>query len=88
MIEAATVNATSMIILLQAIEAMYPGERGIHLFCGQCPLPPRQGRASLAGATGQPDQVALHPSLLLAPRPDRAALGVDAQAPHPNIDDM
>jgi transposase len=32
MIEAATVNAISMIMLLRAIEAMYPGERLIHLF--------------------------------------------------------
>jgi transposase len=32
MIEAATVNAISMIVLLKAIEAMYPGKRLIHLF--------------------------------------------------------
>ena len=32
MIEAATVNAISMITLLRAIEAMYPGKRVIHLF--------------------------------------------------------
>ena len=32
MIEAATVNAISMIMLLRAIEAMYPGKRVIHLF--------------------------------------------------------
>jgi transposase len=32
MIEAATVNAISMIMLLKAIEAMYPGKRLIHLF--------------------------------------------------------
>ena len=32
MIEAATVNAISMIMLLRAIEAMYPGKRLIHLF--------------------------------------------------------
>ena len=32
MIEAATVNAISMIMLLRAIEAMYPGKRLIHLW--------------------------------------------------------
>jgi len=32
MIEAATVNAISMIMLLRAIEAMYPGKRLVHLF--------------------------------------------------------
>jgi hypothetical protein len=32
MIEAATVDAISMIMLLRAIEAMYPGKRLIHLF--------------------------------------------------------
>src|SRR5208282_2897858 len=32
MIEAATVNAMSTIMLLMAIEAMYPGKRLIHLF--------------------------------------------------------
>jgi transposase len=32
MIEAVTVNAISMIMLLRAIEAMYPGKRLIHLF--------------------------------------------------------
>src|SRR6201999_2484424 len=32
MIEAATVNAISMILLLRAIEAMYPGKRLIHVF--------------------------------------------------------
>jgi transposase len=32
MIEAATVNAISMIMLLRAIEAMYPAKRLIHLF--------------------------------------------------------
>ena len=32
MIEAATVNAISMIMLLRSIEVMYPGKRLIHLF--------------------------------------------------------
>ncbi len=32
MLEVATVNAASMIMLLMAIEAMYPGKRLIHLF--------------------------------------------------------
>src|SRR6195952_4729774 len=32
MIEAATVNAISMIMLLRAVEAMYPAKRLIHLF--------------------------------------------------------
>jgi hypothetical protein len=32
MIEVATMNAISMIMLLRAIEAMYPGKRLIHLF--------------------------------------------------------
>ena len=56
MIEAATVNAISMIMLLRAIEAMYP----------QCSLPPRQAGAGLADATGVPDQAAFHPRVLSA----------------------
>jgi transposase len=83
MIEAATVNAISMIMLLRAIEAMYPGKRMIHLFVGQRPLPPRQAGAGVAGATGMPHQAPLHPRLLSAPGFDRTALGLDAQACHP-----
>ena len=32
MMEVATVNAASTIMLLMAIEAMYPGKRMIHIF--------------------------------------------------------
>src|SRR5580704_7507245 len=50
MIEAATVNAISMIMLLRAIEAMYPGKRLIHLFVG----------AGLVGPAGLPGQTTFH----------------------------
>ena len=64
MIEAATVNAISMIMLLRAIEAMYPGKRLSPSVCGQCSLPPRQTGAGLAGPAGLPGQTALHPRLI------------------------
>src|SRR6202041_4187718 len=70
MIEAATVNAISMIMLLRSIEVMYPGKRLIHTVCGQRPLSSREAGASLAGTAGVPDQAALHPHLLPAPGSD------------------
>ena len=59
MIEAATVNAISMIMLLRAIEAMYPGKRLIHLFVDNA-------RYHHAKLTGVPDQAAFHPRVLSA----------------------
>jgi hypothetical protein len=83
MIEAATVNAISMIMLLQAIEAMYPGKRLIHLFVDNA----RYHHAKLVQAwLARPGcRIKLHfiPALLSAPGFDRAALGLDAQTCHP-----
>src|SRR5215210_9546167 len=50
---------------------------------GQRAVSSRQAGASLAGAAGVPDQAPLHPDLLPASGSDRTALGVDAQAHHP-----
>jgi hypothetical protein len=44
MIEAATVNAISMILLLRAIEAMYPGKRLIRLFVDNAAIITRSWR--------------------------------------------
>ena len=82
MLEALTVDAASTIMLLTAIEAMYPGKRMI-IYFGQCPLSSRQTGAGLAGRAGAPDQAPLHSCLLPPSQPDRTALGVDAQACHP-----
>src|SRR5829696_4721942 len=49
----------------------------------QRPVSSRQAGASLAGEAGLPDQAPLHPNLLPASGSDRTALGVDAQAHHP-----
>jgi hypothetical protein len=90
MIEAATVNAISMIMLLRAIEAMYPGKRLIHLFMDNA----RYHHAKLVQAwlarTGC--RIKLHfipspplpaPLVRFAAKADRAAMGPDAQARHP-----
>ena len=83
MIEAATVNAISMIMLLLAIEAMYPGKRLIHLFVDNA----RYHHAKLVQAwLARPScRIKLHFIPTYCPHldPDRAAMGVDAQACHP-----
>jgi len=83
MLEVATVNAASTIMLLMAIEAMYPSKRMIHLFLDNARYHHAKLVASLAGEAGLPDQAPLHPNLLPASGSDRTALGVDAQAHHP-----
>ncbi len=47
---------------------------------GQRPVPSRQACARVAGSAGPQDQAALHPGLLSASEPHRAAVGRDAQA--------
>jgi transposase len=83
MLDVATVNAASTVMLLMAIEALYPGKRVIHLFLDQRSTPSREAGADLAGPAGVPDQTALHPGLLSPSGPDRTAVGLDAQAGHP-----
>jgi hypothetical protein len=82
MIEAATVNAISMIMLLRAIEAMYPGKRLIHLFVDNA----RYHHAKLVQVwLARPEcRTRLHFIPAYCPHldPDRAALGPDAQACH------
>jgi hypothetical protein len=77
MLEVPTVGAASTIMLLMAIEAMYPGKRVIHLFVDN-QVSSCEAGASLAGAAGLPDQAPLHPDILPASRPDRTVVGVDA----------
>jgi transposase len=78
-----TVDALSTILLLTAIEAMYPGMRWDPRLSGQCQIPSRETGASVAGAAGPPDQTALYSGLLSAPQPDRTAMGADAQTYYP-----
>jgi hypothetical protein len=78
-----TVDALSTIMLLMAIEAMYPGMRWIHIFLDKARYHHAKTGANVAGAAGQTDQTALHSGLLSAPQPDRTRMGVDAQTYHP-----
>ena len=82
MLDVLTVNALSTIMLLMAIEAMYPGKRWSTSFW-TTPGTITPNWSGLAGATGMPDQAAFRPGLLPASQPDRTAMGVDAQAYHP-----
>ncbi len=83
MLEVETVDAGSTIKLMIALLALYPRKRVIHLFLDNA----RYHHAKLVQAwlarPGCRDQAPLHPDLLPAPGPDRAALGADAQAHHP-----
>ncbi len=83
MLEALTVDAASTIMLLTAIEAMYPGKRMIHLFLDNARYHHAKRVQALAGRAGAPDQARLHSCLLPPSQPNRTALGVDAQACHP-----
>ena len=78
-----TVDAVSTIMLLMAIEAMYPGKRLVPLVPRQCQIPSCEIGSGMAGAARVPDQTSLHPGLLPAPQPNRTTMGVDAQAHHP-----
>ena len=68
MIEAATVNAISMIMLLRAIEAMYPGKRLTHLFVDNARYHHVKLVQARPGRSGCPGQTPLHPGLLPASR--------------------
>ena len=61
-----TVDASSTIMLLMAIQAMYPGIAVGPRVSGQCQIPSRETGAGVAGAAGMPDQTPLHPGLLPA----------------------
>ena len=83
MLEVLVVNAASMIILLMAIEAMYPGKRLIHVFLDNA----RYHHAKLVQQwlARSECRIRLHfiPSVLPASRPDRAIVGIDAPTYHP-----
>lgn len=83
MLDVATVDAASTIMPLMAIEALYPGKLSHPPRPGQGSIPSREAGAGLAGAAGVPDQAALHPGLRSPSGPDRTAVGLDAQADHP-----
>ena len=78
MLEVLVVNAASTIMLLMAIEAMYPGKRQIHVFLDNA----RYHHAKLV-QQWLPDPAALHPVILPTSRPDRTTVGIDAPALHP-----
>ncbi len=83
MLEVLVVNAASTIMLLMAIEAMYPGKRLIHVFLDNA----RYHHAKLVQQwLARPGcRIRLHfiPSVLPASRPDRTIVGIDAPAYHP-----
>jgi len=72
MLDVVTVDAASTIMLLMAIEAMYPGKRVIHLFLDNARYHHAKRVQAWLARPEWPDQTALHPSLLPASRPDRA----------------
>ena len=76
MMEVETVDASSTIRLLEAIEALYPMLALIHVFLDNA----RYARAGVAGPAGSADSVAFYSALLPSPEPDRTALGAYAQA--------
>ena len=83
MLEVETVDAASTIKLMIALLATYPRKRVIHLFLDNARYHHAKLVQAWVGATRLPDQAPLHPDVLPAPRPDRTALGFDAQAHHP-----
>ena len=78
-----TVDAVSTIMLLMAIEAMYPGKRLVHLFLDNA----RYHHAKLVQAwLARPEcRIKLHfiPAYCPHLNPYRTTMGVDAQAHHP-----
>ena len=83
MLEVETVDAASTIMLMMATAGDVSAQAGDPSVSGQRPLPSREAGAGLAGATRLPDQASLHPDVLPASGPDRTAMGLDAQARHP-----
>ena len=75
-------GAASTILLLMAIGVMYSTHASNPRVPGQRPIPPREAGPSLAGDAGSPDQVPFRAGLLPAFEPDRAIMGLDAQAYH------
>ncbi len=82
MLDVLVVNAASTIMLLMAIEAMYPGKRLIHVFLDNA----RYHHAKLVqqwlARSGMPGSAALHPVILPTSGPDRTIVGFDAPALH------
>ena len=78
-----TVDALSTIMLLTAIEAMYPGMRFVHVFLDNARYHHAKLVQTWLGSGGMPDQAAFCPGLLPASQFDRTAMGADAQAYHP-----
>ncbi len=82
MLDVLVVNAASTIMLLMAIELMYPGKRLIHVFLDNARCPSREAGAAMVGAIRLSHPAALHPVILPASRPDRTIVGLDAPALH------
>ena len=82
MIEALTIDAASTIRLLQSIEALHPMLALIHVFLDNA----RYHHAKLVqewmAQPGSTHQAALHPNVLPALEPNRAAMGPHAQKRH------
>ena len=81
MLDVLAVNVASTIMLLMAIEAMYPGKRLIHVFLDNT----RYHHAKLVQQwlTRSGCPAALHPAILPASGPNRTTVGIDASALHP-----
>jgi hypothetical protein len=71
-------------MLLNAIEAMYPGMRFIHVFLDNARYHHGKTDPAVAGADELPDQTPLHRGLLPTPQSDRTIVGVDAPTHHPH----
>jgi hypothetical protein len=77
MIDAETIDATSTIPLLEALETAYPLLAMIHV-SRQCEVSSRQAGTGVAGSAGVPDQAALRSGVLSAFEPHRAIMGCNA----------
>jgi hypothetical protein len=62
MLDVLVVNAASTIMLLMAIEAMYPGKAADPCISGQRPVSSCEAGAAMAGAVGMPDPAHFIPS--------------------------
>ena len=82
MLDVLVVNAANTIMLLMAIEVMYPGKRLIHVFLDNARYHYVK-LGAMAGAAGMPYPAALHPVRLPASGSNRTIVGIDAPALHP-----
>jgi transposase len=82
MIEVETVDAASTIRLLESIRGVLSDAGSHPCLSRQRTLSSREDSAGLARSAGATNKAALHPALLPASEPDRAAMGRDAQACH------